>query len=149
MRMWKACRVVQSLFSFSPLFFPFFFSILSLVSRQCGWGWTFNVWNSSFRSENGELGLSAGSGISYQRRGLEYFDIPRWLTVQINANRGFCFRSRMTDIRLQRCRLCSSSVRAQRPVGVFRRSCLRRRCLLTPARDRSLLEKAAAAAWAC
>ena len=147
--MWKACRgVTNSLSFFSPLF-SFLFSILSLVSRQCGWGRSFNVWNSSFRSENGELGLSAGSGISYQRRGLEYFDIPRWLTVQINANLGFCFRSRMTDIRLQRCRLCSSSVRALRPVGVFRRSCLRRRCLLTPARDRSLLEKAAAAAWAC
>ena len=38
-------------------------------------------------------------GIGFQRRGLAYFDNSKWLMVQINANRGFSFRSRMTDIR--------------------------------------------------
>ena len=61
-------------------------------------GVVFNVWNSSFRSENGELGLSVGSGIGFQHRGLEYFNILRWFTVQINANCCVCFRLRMTDI---------------------------------------------------
>ena len=59
-RMWKACGGVTTLFSFSNLFFPIFFYILSLVSRRCGWGRSFNVWNSSFRSKNGELGRSVG-----------------------------------------------------------------------------------------
>ena len=59
-RMWKACGGVTKLFSFSNLFFPIFFYILSLVSRRCGWGRSFNVWNSSFRSKNGELGRSVG-----------------------------------------------------------------------------------------
>ena len=45
---------------FFYIFFPIFFYILSLVSRRCGWGRSFNVWNSSFRSKNGELGRSVG-----------------------------------------------------------------------------------------
>ena len=60
-RMWKACGGVTNLFSFSNIFFPIFFYILSLVSRRCGLRRSFNVWNSSFRSKNGELGRSVGS----------------------------------------------------------------------------------------
>ena len=52
-------RVATKLFSFSNLFFPIFFSFLSLVSRRCVWGRP-SVWNSSFRSKNGELGPSVG-----------------------------------------------------------------------------------------
>ena len=61
---WEECGKpaggVTNLFSFSIIFFPIFFYILSLVSRRCGWGRSFNVWNSSFRSKNGELGRSVG-----------------------------------------------------------------------------------------
>ena len=68
---------------FSNFFFPIFFYILSLVSRRCGWGRSFNVWNSSFRSKNGELGRSVGF---WNRLSAPWTCIIRYLKMVHGAN---------------------------------------------------------------
>mgnify|MGYP000630667525 CR=1 FL=1 len=61
--------------------------------------------------------LSVGSGISFQRCGLEYFDILRWFTAA-NQRELLCLFSAEND-RHQRRRQNSSSVHALRSAGVI------------------------------
>ena len=110
-RMWKACGGVTKLFSFSTSFSLSFFYILSLVSRRCGWGRSFNVWNSSFRSKNGELGRSVGI---WNRLSAPWTCLFRQLKMVHGATqrepRQFYFGRERPRMPARR-RLCSSSVR--------------------------------------
>ena len=96
---------------FSNFFFPIFFYILSLVSRRCGWGRSFNVWNSSFRSKNGELGRSVGF---WNRLSAPWTCIFRYLKMVHGANQRepLVLSFSVENDRHQRRRLYFSSVRA-------------------------------------
>ena len=115
--MWKACRGATNLFSFSNLFFPIFFYILSLVSRRCGWGRSFNVWNSSFRSKNGELGRSVGV---WNWLSAPWTCLFRQLKIVHGANQReprVLFSVKNDGHQSPRRRQYSSSVRVQRSAG--------------------------------
>ena len=84
-----------------------------------------------------------GSGIGFQRRGLAHFDDSKWFMVQFNANRLFLFS--VKNDRHQK--LAATSVLFISTRSTIDTECSidlaawGRWCLLTPARDRSLLEE--------
>ena len=110
-RMWKTYNVAtKSLNNFSLLFpFLFLYSFVGVIAM-----WAFPVRNTSFRfGEWRNWDFPVGSAISLQRRGLAYYDISKWPSVQINANCSLSF-SVENDRHQRRLRLCSSSVRIRR-----------------------------------
>ena len=110
---------------FPSTLFPSFFWIFRCSQEVWCWGPPWGlvqfrglVSDASFVRRMASWDGRSDLGIGFQRRGLAYFDISKWLMVHPNANRWFGFQSRMTDIS-QRRRLYSSSVRAPRAVVVI------------------------------
>ena len=151
---------------FFYIFFPFLFYILSLVSHRCGWGRSFNVWNSSFRSKNGELGRSVGI---WNRLSAPWTCLFRQLKMAHGANQReprVLFSVKNDGHQSPRRRLYSSSVRVHtisrrdypgtlgdllKPEACLVSSDTRWGCPVASAPIQSLLENAASAwvCWAC